>query len=81
MSGSESDVAHACSVLCRHSCRHPTAQQKGWRTNETRRQDDQKVFVRDSLLVSSDFAPGTRLTTSVREKGAVASGNRSDSLI
>ena len=42
--GLESDVAHAFSVLCRRSRRHPTAQRKGWRANETRRQDDQKVF-------------------------------------
>ena len=36
--GIESDVAHAFSVLCWHSCRNPTAQQKGRRTNETYRQ-------------------------------------------
>ena len=32
--GLESDVAHAFSVLCRHSCRHPTGRQKSRRTNE-----------------------------------------------
>ena len=42
--GIESEVAHAFSVLCRHSCRYPTAQQKGRPTNETCRQDDRKVL-------------------------------------
>ena len=39
MSGFESDVAHAFSVPCRHSCRHPTAQQEGRRTKKTYRQE------------------------------------------
>ena len=37
--GIESHVAHAFSVLCRHSCRHPNDRQKGQRTNETCRQE------------------------------------------
>ena len=32
--GLDSDVAHAFSVLCWHSCRHPTGRQKSRRTNE-----------------------------------------------
>ena len=37
--GIKSDVAHACSVLCRHSCRHPAGRLETRRTNETCRQE------------------------------------------